>query len=170
MGWGVWEVSPVYSDCLKLWMSLVHSERCNQHGVTYNSICHKMMFPWQRLFIIFRGCFLTTSLTATLALSLTIPMSMICDIILDKVSYHLSSVLMSTLMCSIDHHIVAFIFSIQTKVTWMFYAGIAPVFIAFFAVSFLSHYDNWDPVYLAVRKCCQCLLRRRLLPRSVDAS
>ena len=54
---------------------------------------------------------------------------------------------------------------LQAPYNWMFYVGVAPTFLSFFAVSVLSHYDNWDPVYLAIRKTCQCILRRRLIPR-----
>ena len=44
-----------------------------------------------------------------------------------------------------------------------------PIFIAFFAVSILSHYESWDPVLLALKKLLQCICRRRLsaLPRFV---
>ena len=76
-----------------------------------------------------RGSFLTSSLIATLAISLTIPMSMVADILFKNVSY-------STL----------------------FYLGTIPMIISFFAVNFLAHYENWDPVMDFFRKiakdCC----------------
>lgn len=84
------------------------------------------------------GCFLTSSLIATLSLSLTIPMTMIADILIKGISYG-----------------------------WMFYAGTGPVFIAFFGVSILTHYENWDPVLLGIRKCLQFICRGR---RSVSVS
>jgi len=53
----------------------------------------------------------------------------------------------------------------------MFYVGVAPVFIAFFAVNILSHYDNYDPVLLVLKKAFHCstwcvlLTRRRYFTR-----
>jgi len=53
----------------------------------------------------------------------------------------------------------------------MFYVGVAPVFIAFFAVNMLSHYDNYDPVLLVLKKAFHCstwcvlLTRRRYFTR-----
>jgi len=44
----------------------------------------------------------------------------------------------------------------QVNYSWMFYVGVAPVFIAFFAVSMLSHYDNYDPVLLILKKAFHC--------------
>lgn len=87
------------------------------------------------------GCFLTSSLIATLSLSLTIPMTMIADIAIKHVHYN-----------------------------WMFYVGTCPIFIAFFATTFLTHWENWDPVLLAIKKCMQCICRRRLItvPRMRD--
>ncbi|XP_048775113.2 solute carrier family 35 member F5-like isoform X2 [Ostrea edulis] len=82
------------------------------------------------------GCFLTSSLIATLALSLTIPLTMLTDVFWKGVTYH-----------------------------WMFYVGSVPVFIAFFAVSLLTHYETWDPVLLCFKKILHCFCRRRLLPR-----
>jgi len=56
------------------------------------------------------------------------------------------------------------------KYNWMFYVGMAPIFLAFFAVSILSHYDSWDPVLLALKKLVQCVCRRRFsgLPRYIS--
>lgn len=83
------------------------------------------------------GCFLTSSLIGTLALSLTIPMTMLADTLLKEVNY-----------------------------TWLFYVGTIPVFLAFFAVSFLTHYENWDPVLIGFKKLLHCVCRRRpMLPR-----
>ncbi|KAL5005589.1 hypothetical protein ScPMuIL_016747 [Solemya velum] len=82
------------------------------------------------------GCFLTSSLIATLSLSLTIPMTTIADIVIKGVPY-----------------------------TWMFYVGTVPVFLSFFAVSILTHYDNWDPALTALKNCLNCLWRQRLKHR-----
>lgn len=84
------------------------------------------------------GCFLTSSLIGTLALSLTIPLSMLADVIIKGVPY-----------------------------TWMFYVGSLPVFMSFFAVTLLAHYENWDPVMIGIRKILHCICRQRqLLPSS----
>ncbi|XP_061189405.1 solute carrier family 35 member F5-like isoform X1 [Saccostrea echinata] len=83
------------------------------------------------------GCFLTSSLIATLALSLTIPLTMLADVIWKGVTYN-----------------------------WLFYVGSVPVFLAFFAVSLLTHYETWDPVLLCFKKVLHCFCRRRLLPRT----
>ncbi len=52
----------------------------------------------------------------------------------------------------------------QVSYSWMFYVGTGPVFIAFFAASLLTHWETWDPVYLAIKKCMQCVCRRRIIP------
>ena len=64
-----------------------------------------------------RGCFLTSSLIATLAMSLTIPLSMLADVAVKHVSY-----------------------------PFLFYIGSIPMFLSFFAVTLLSHWEEWDPV------------------------
>ncbi|CAG9834390.1 unnamed protein product [Diabrotica balteata] len=64
------------------------------------------------------GCFLTSSLMATVAMSLTIPMTMLADVLLKEVPYPI-----------------------------LFYTGTLPVLVAFLAVTVLSHYENWDPVF-----------------------
>ncbi|XP_041374495.1 solute carrier family 35 member F5-like [Gigantopelta aegis] len=80
------------------------------------------------------GCFLTSSLIATLSLSLTIPMTMMADVLMKGVGY-----------------------------SWLFYLGSVPVFISFFAISFLTHYENWDPVLLGVKKILHVVFRRRTM-------
>ncbi|XP_064598428.1 solute carrier family 35 member F5-like [Liolophura sinensis] len=82
------------------------------------------------------GCFLTTSLVATLGLSLTIPLNMAADVFMKNVAH-----------------------------SWMFYVGSVPIFLSFFAVSFLSHFDGWDPVLLALKKLLHCVCRLVTLPR-----
>ncbi|XP_060597432.1 solute carrier family 35 member F5-like [Ruditapes philippinarum] len=83
------------------------------------------------------GCFLTSSLIATSALSLVTPLSMIADVVIKGVSY-----------------------------TWLFYLGSVPVFVAFMAVSCLTHFESWDPVLLLVKKILHCLCSRRVVPIS----
>ncbi|XP_070570117.1 solute carrier family 35 member F5-like [Ptychodera flava] len=81
------------------------------------------------------GCFLTSSLIATLSLSLTIPLSMLLDIMLNRVVFN-----------------------------WMFFAGTVPVFLSFFVVALLSHYDDWDPVLLGLKHLIFCIYRKRTTP------
>lgn len=82
------------------------------------------------------GCFLTSSLVATLALSLTIPLTMIADVFIKDVDYSL-----------------------------LFYLGSIPIFIAFFVVTFLTHWENWDPVLVGLRKLIHCICRHRIVQR-----
>nr|CAD7431277.1 unnamed protein product [Timema monikensis] len=77
------------------------------------------------------GCFLTSSLIATIAISLTIPMSMFADVVFKHVQY-----------------------------SPLFYLGTLPMFVAFFAVTLLAHYENWDPVMEALRGAYICVFRR----------
>lgn len=80
------------------------------------------------------GCFLTSSLIATLSLSLTIPLTMLADVIFN-----------------------------DTKYSWLFYVGTLPVFFAFFAISFLTHNENWDPLLIGCKKVLHFFCRRRVL-------
>lgn len=77
------------------------------------------------------GCFLTSSLIATIAISLTIPMSMFADVVFKRVHY-----------------------------SCMFYVGTVPMFLSFFAVTLLAHYENWDPVMEGIQKCYMLVFRR----------
>ena len=70
------------------------------------------------------GCFYTSSLVATLAISLTIPLTMLADVLLKGVSYDL-----------------------------LFYLGATPMFLSFFIVALLTHWDNWDPIRDALVVC-----------------
>lgn len=81
------------------------------------------------------GCFLTSSLIATASLSLVTPLTMLADVIIRG-----------------DHY------------TWLFYVGSIPIFLAFFGISFLTHFDTWDPVLLLVKKVLHCLFARRIVP------
>lgn len=85
------------------------------------------------------GCFLTSSLVGTLALSLTIPLSIIADICMQKVSF-----------------------------SWVFFAGALPVFVSFFIVTLLCHYNNWDPVMVAVRRIFAFVCRRHRMARTSE--
>lgn len=69
------------------------------------------------------GCLLTSSLIATVALSLTIPLSMLADMVLSTVAY-----------------------------SSLFYIGSIPVFVSFFFITILAHYENIDPLCDIVRK------------------
>ena len=50
-------------------------------------------------------------------MSLTIPLSMLADVAVKHISYPV-----------------------------LFYVGSVPMFLSFFAVTLLSHYEEWDPV------------------------
>jgi len=64
---------------------------------------------------------------------------------------------------------IADVFLKDVSYNWQFYVGTVPVFIAFFAVALLTHWDGWDPVLLAFKKLCQCFCRRRFpAPRLRD--
>lgn len=77
------------------------------------------------------GCFLTSSLIATIAISLTIPMSMFADVVFKRVNY-----------------------------PSIFYIGTIPMFIAFFAVTLLAYYENWDPVMEGIRRLYLVICRK----------
>ena len=63
------------------------------------------------------GCFYTSSLIATLSIGLTIPLSIIADIVWKQKSYHA-----------------------------IFVVGAIPMFISFFIIALLTHYQDWDPL------------------------
>lgn len=83
------------------------------------------------------GCFLTSSLMATVAMSLTIPMTMLADVLLKEVPYPI-----------------------------LFYTGTLPVLVAFLAVTILSHYENWDPVFDLLQCAYQRVCKRSIIIRS----
>ncbi|CAL1543754.1 unnamed protein product, partial [Lymnaea stagnalis] len=82
------------------------------------------------------GCFLTSSLIGTLSLSLVIPLNMIADGVVKDINFGL-----------------------------LFYLGTIPIVAAFIVVSFLTHWENWDPVLLGFKRCLQILCRRRSVAR-----
>ncbi|KAM7428869.1 hypothetical protein ABFA07_020209 [Porites harrisoni] len=80
------------------------------------------------------GCYLTSSLTATLSLSLIIPLTMCVDVFMRRVHF-----------------------------SWMFLLGTIPAFASFFAVSLLTHYGDWDPILIGLKKLLN--IRRRQMTR-----
>ncbi|XP_029689103.1 solute carrier family 35 member F5 isoform X1 [Takifugu rubripes] len=87
------------------------------------------------------GCFLTSSLIGTLALSLTIPLSVLADICMQKVRF-----------------------------SWLFFAGAVPVFLSFFIATLLCHYNNWDPVLVALRRVYVFISRKHRIHRLPEDS
>ncbi|XP_069472685.1 solute carrier family 35 member F5 isoform X2 [Ambystoma mexicanum] len=87
------------------------------------------------------GCFLTSSLIGTLALSLTIPLSIIADMCMQKVQF-----------------------------SWVFFAGAVPVFLSFFIVTLLCHYNNWDPVMIGIRRIFAFICRKHRIQRTPEDS
>ena len=94
------------------------------------------------------GCFYTSSLIATLSISLTIPLTTFADVLVKKVSY-----------------------------SNLFYIGSIPMFLSFFLVAMVSHWNNWDPILdllkSAGRKLCKCCggrddQRRRRIVESLE--
>ncbi|XP_068752329.1 solute carrier family 35 member F5-like [Montipora capricornis] len=83
------------------------------------------------------GCYLTSSLTATLCLGLVAPLTMTFD------------------MCVRNAHF-----------SWMFFVGAIPMFASFFAVSVLSHYGDWDPVLILIKKLVNS--KQQFIERTLD--
>ena len=71
------------------------------------------------------GCFYTSSLIATCAMALTIPMSIAADVFWKGKTYHP-----------------------------IFVIGAVPMFLSFFVIVMLTHYQDWDPLYDLLRRCC----------------
>ncbi|XP_059174232.1 solute carrier family 35 member F5-like [Physella acuta] len=90
-------------------------------------------------FVWLLGCFLTSSLIGTLSIGLVIPLNILVDAIIKDI--HLNV---------------------------LFYLGLIPIIFAFVVVSFLTHWENWDPVMLGVKKALQFLCRRRTIVRVRD--
>ena len=40
----------------------------------------------------------------------------------------------------------------QVHFSWMFFIGTIPTFVSFFAVALLTHYGDWDPVLVGLKK------------------
>jgi len=94
------------------------------------------------------GCFYTSSLIATLSISLTIPLTTFADVLIKNVEYD-----------------------------QLFYVGSIPMFVSFFIVAMVSHWNNWDPMLEgltgAMQKCRNCLcpsreVRRRIIAESLE--
>lgn len=77
------------------------------------------------------GCFYTSSLVATLAISLNIPLTILADIVWKGRKYGP-----------------------------IFFVGAVPMFLSFFVVAMLTHFQDWDPVMdglkLLSSKCSRC--------------
>lgn len=121
------------------------------------------------LFIFSRGCFLTSSLIATLSVSLTIPLTVLFDVFLKKV-WMMFQMLISLNLNLVEISYFQLNFLIWYSLSWYFclfqvdyplpfFLGTLPMFLSFFAVAFLTHYENWDPVLVGIRKlvsfCCR---------------
>jgi len=94
------------------------------------------------------GCFYTSSLIATLSLSLNIPLTTFADVLVKRVAYD-----------------------------QLFYIGSIPMFVSFFLVAMVSHWDNWDPmlegmmgVAHKIKHCCcpNREARRRIIAESLE--
>jgi len=68
------------------------------------------------------GCFYTSSLIATLSISLTIPLTTAADVVKFKIKNETKSF------------------------DTLFYIGSVPMFLSFFLVAMVSHWNNWDPI------------------------
>ena len=73
------------------------------------------------------GCFYTSSLIATCAMALTIPLSIAADVFWKQKTYHP-----------------------------IFVMGAIPMFLSFFVIVMLTHYQDWDPLLETFRKVCCC--------------
>ena len=56
--------------------------------------------------------------------------------------------------------------SLQAHFSWMFFVGAIPMFASFFAVSVLSHYGDWDPVLILIKKLVNSM--QQLIERQVN--
>ncbi|XP_049584893.1 solute carrier family 35 member F5 isoform X1 [Syngnathus scovelli] len=101
------------------------------------------------------GCFLTSSLIGTLALSLTVPLSILADICTQKVTGALAAGPRGNKT----------FWALQVRFSWLFLAGAVPVFLSFFMVALLSHYNNWDPVTVGLRRLHAFVFRAHRLHR-----
>jgi len=85
------------------------------------------------------GCFLTSSLIATLAMSLNIPLTMLADVAVKHISYPV-----------------------------LFYVGSIPMFLSFFAVTLLAHWEEWDPIGQFFKNIIEVFRSRKRTKRSTD--
>jgi len=93
------------------------------------------------------GCFYTSSLIATLSISLTIPLTTFADVMVKRVAYDK-----------------------------LFYIGSIPMFVSFFLVAMVSHWNNWDPmlegligIWSKMKACCPNRdARRRIIAESLE--
>lgn len=54
---------------------------------------------------------------------------------------------------------------LQVHFSWMFLVGTIPAFASFFAVSLLTHYGDWDPILIGLKKLVNS--KRQLIVRYV---
>ena len=59
------------------------------------------------------------------------------------------------------------VFYLQVDYSLLFYLGSVPIFISFFVVTFLTHWGNWDPVLVGLKKLLHLICRRRIVQRLV---
>ncbi|XP_054168109.1 solute carrier family 35 member F5-like [Oppia nitens] len=85
------------------------------------------------------ACFLTSSLLASLSVSLTIPLTILFDVILKGVSY-----------------------------PRLFFVGTIPLYLSFFTITLLSHYDNWDPLASFLMRLVRHSVLRKPVVRLTD--
>jgi len=56
----------------------------------------------------------------------------------------------------------------QVHFSWMFLIGTIPAFVSFFAVGLLTHYGDWDPILVGLKKLVkiskQVIVRYELPP------
>lgn len=55
----------------------------------------------------------------------------------------------------------------QVRFSWLFFAGAVPVFLSFFIATLLCHYNNWDPVLVALRRVYVFISRKHRIHRYV---
>lgn len=49
----------------------------------------------------------------------------------------------------------------RVNYSMMFYLGTVPMLVAFFAVTLLAHYDNWDPVMAIIKRLYKFICKKR---------
>ncbi|XP_073490686.1 solute carrier family 35 member F5 [Aquarana catesbeiana] len=56
----------------------------------------------------------------------------------------------------------------KVSFSWVFFAGALPVFISFFIVTLLCHYNNWDPVMVGMRRIFAFVCRKHRPARTSE--
>ncbi|GAA6110198.1 solute carrier family 35 member F5 isoform X2 [Tachysurus ichikawai] len=65
---------------------------------------------------------------------------------------------------------ISFFFCFVTSFSWLFFAGAVPVFLSFFLTALLSHYNNWDPAMVALRRVFSLICRKHRIHRLAEDS